>query len=131
MKKDIEIPVVEGVYIAVVKEWDDEFLSQDWNAYIINDRDTTIEMVLVVTKGYDEDRKTSLLRHGIGTIQPKSFAKIEMIQEELLSMHNEFSVTFFDAGKLYDKKYLFRKNTINENAFQDLPVMEQRGVLIK
>ncbi len=131
MRKDIEIPVVESVYIAVVKEWDDEFLAQNWNAYIINDRDTAIEMVLVVTKGYDKDRKTSLLRHGIGAIEPKSFAKIEMIQEELLSMNNEFSVTFFAASKLYDKKYVFEKNTINENAFQDLPVMEQRGVLIK
>ncbi len=131
MKKDIEIPVVEHVYVAVVKEWNEEFLAQDWNSYIINDRDTAIEMVLVVTKGYDGDRKTSLLRHGIGTIAPKSSAKIEMIQEELLSMNNEFTVTFFADGKLYDKKYVFRKNTINENAFQELPVMDQRGVLVK
>jgi len=131
MKKDIEIPVVEHVYVAVVKEWNEEFLAQDWNSYIINDRDTAIEMVLVVTKGYDGDRKTSLLRHGIGTIAAKSSAKIEMIQEELLSMNNEFTVTFFADGKLYDKKYVFRKNTINENAFQELPVMDQRGVLIK
>lgn len=131
MKKDIEIPVVEGVYIAVVKEWNEEFLARDWNSYIINDRDTEIEMVLVVTKGYDEKRKTSLLRHGIGTIPPKSSTKIEMLQEELLSMNNEFSVTFFSGGKLFDKKYVFRKNTINENAFQDLPVMQQRGVLMK
>lgn len=131
MKKDIEIPVVENVYIAVVKEWNEEFLAQDWNAYIINDRETPIEMVLVVTKGYESDRKTSLLRHGIGTVEAKSSAKIEMIQEELLAMNNEFAVTFFADGKLYDKKYIFRKNTINENAFQDLPVMKQRGVLVK
>ncbi|MDY8137189.1 hypothetical protein [Aquimarina sp. 2201CG5-10] len=131
MKKDIEIPVVENVYIAVTKEWNEEFLAKDWNSYIINDRDTSIEMVLVVTKGYDEERKTSLLRHGIGTIEAKSSAKIELLQEELLSMNNEFSVTFFSGGKLYDKKYIFRKNTINENAFQELPVMEQRGVLMK
>lgn len=84
MKKDIEIPIVEGVYIAVVKEWDEEFLAQHWNSYIINDRETAIEMVLVVTKGYDGDRKTSLLRHGIGTMEAKSSAKIEMLQEELL-----------------------------------------------
>ncbi len=131
MKQDIEIPVVEGVYLAVVKEWDEEFLAQHWNSYIINDRDTTIEMVLVVTKGYDEERKTSLLRHGIGSIANKSSAKIEMLQEELLAMNNEFAVTFFEGGKLYEKKYIFRKNTINENAFQDLPVMNQRGVLVK
>jgi hypothetical protein len=131
MKKDIEIPVVEGVYIAVVKEWDEEFLAQHWNSYIINDRDTAIEMVLVVTKGYDGDRKTSLLRHGIGTMEAKSSAKIEMLQEELLGMNNVFAVTFFADNKMYDKKYVFRKHTINENAFQDLPVMDQQGVLVK
>ncbi|WP_103068934.1 hypothetical protein [Aquimarina sediminis] len=131
MKEDIEIPVVEGVYIAIIKEWDEEFLAKNWNSYIINDRDTAIEMVLVVTKGYDKDRKTSLLRHGIGTVEAKSSAKIEMIQEALLGMNNEFAVTFFVDNKLYDKKYLFRKHTINEKAFQDLPVMNQRGVLIK
>ncbi|TSE04442.1 hypothetical protein [Aquimarina algiphila] len=131
MKEDIEIPVVTGVYIAVVKEWDEEFLAKSWNSYIINDLDTTIEMVLVVTKGYDDKRKTSMLRHGIGTMEAKSSAKIEMLQEELLEMNNEFSVTFFVESKLYDKKYVFRKNTINENAFRDLPVMDQRGILVK
>ncbi|WP_109851059.1 hypothetical protein [Aquimarina sp. AU58] len=131
MKKDIEIPIVEGVYIAVVKEWDEEFLAQHWNSYIINDRDAEIEMVLVVTKGYDGDRKTSLLRHGIGTMEAKSSAKIEMLQEELLGMNNEFVVTFFAESKMYDKKYVFRKHTINENAFQNLPVMDQLGVLVK
>ncbi|WP_025742868.1 hypothetical protein [Aquimarina pacifica] len=131
MKKDIEIPVVKGVYIAVVKEWDEELLGQNWNSYIINDQDIAIEMVLVVTKGYDDDRKTSVLRHGIGKIEAKSYAKIEMLQEELLVMNNEFVVTFFADSKLFDKKYLFKKNTINENAFRDLPVMEQRGVLVK
>jgi len=131
MKQDIEIPIVEGVYIAVIKEWDEEFLAQHWNSYIINDRGTTIEMVLVVTKGYDEDRKTSLLRHNIGSLQPKSSAKIEMLQDELLAMNNEFAVTFFADNKLYEKKYIFKKNTINERALQEIPVMDQRGVLLK
>ncbi len=118
------------MYIAVVKEWNKEFTSHDWNSYIINDQDVPIEMVLVVTKGYDKERKTSLLRHGIGTVKAKSSAKIEMLQEELFGMNNEFAVTFFIENTLYDKKYIFRKNTINENAFQDIPILEQRGVLI-
>ncbi len=131
MKKDIEIPVVKNVYVAVIKEWDEEFLAQHWNSYIINDRDVAIEMVLVVTKGYDQNRKTSLLRHGIGTIAPKSSAKIEMLQEDLLAMNNEFAVTFFADHKLYEKKYIFRKYTINENALQDIPTMSKRGVLMR
>lgn len=46
-------------------------------------------------------------------------------------MNNEFVVTFFAESKMYDKKYVFRKHTINENAFQNLPVMDQLGVLVK
>ena len=131
MRKDIEIPIVKNVYVAVVHEWNNEFLSKDWNAYIINNQDKPIEAVIVVTQGYKGDRKTSLLRHGLGTVEAQSSVKIEMIQEELLSFTNEFRVTFFLDNQLYDKKYVFTKNSINENAFQDLPVMDQRGVLVK
>ncbi|KKL21970.1 hypothetical protein LCGC14_2440110, partial [marine sediment metagenome] len=45
MKKDIEIPVAKDVYVAIIHEWNDEFLSKDWNAYVINARNTAIEMV--------------------------------------------------------------------------------------
>ncbi len=131
MKKDIEIPVVENVYVAVVKELNEEFGVDDWNSYIINDQDHAIEMVLVVTKGYNDTKKTSLLRHGLGTVAAKSFAKIELLQEALFEMNNEFAITFFADGKMYDKKYVFRTNTINERAFQEIPVLGKRGVLAK
>ncbi|NER14329.1 hypothetical protein GWK08_12825 [Leptobacterium flavescens] len=131
MKKDIEIPVVNDVYVAVVHEWNEEFLSKDWNAYIINDRDTPIETVLIVSKGYDSDIKTSTMRHGIGKVEAKSFEKIELMQEDVLKLNNEFYVTFFADDKLYEKKYIFRKNTINERALREIPVMEVEGVLVK
>ena len=129
MKKDIRIPVVKGVYVAVIKEWDEELLGQHWNAYVINDSDTAIEMVLVVSKGYDEVKKTSLLRRVLGEIEPKSCAKIEMIQEELLAMNNEFSISYFIGNTMYDKKYVFEKDTIHENALKNIPVMNVEGIL--
>jgi len=131
MKKDIEIPVVKNVYVAVVHEWNEEFLSKDWNAYIINNRETAIDMVLIVSKGYDGETKTSKMRHGIGKVEAKSFAKIELMQEDILKLNNEFYVTFFADDKLYEKKYIFRKNTINEKALQEIPIMEIEGVLVK
>jgi len=70
VKKDIEIPVVKDVYLAIVHEWNDEFLSKDWNAYVINDKKVKLEMVLVVSKGFDGDRKTSTMRHAIGIVEP-------------------------------------------------------------
>ena len=56
MKKDIKIPEVEDVYIAIVNEYNDIYKSQDWNAYIINDKDVDLEMILIVTSGYSEEK---------------------------------------------------------------------------
>ena len=58
MKKDIEIPKVENVYIAIVNEYDDVYKTYDWNAYIINNKNAELEMVLIVTSGYTENKTT-------------------------------------------------------------------------
>lgn len=131
MKKDIEIPEVKGVFVAAVYEKNEEFQSMDWNAYLINDRETPLETVLIVTKGYDEKDVTSTMRHSIKVLPPRSFAKVEFLQDEVLKLNNEFSVSFFSEGKMYHKKYVFRKNTINEKALQEIPVMTKKGVLLK
>lgn len=129
LKKDIEIPVTKNVHLAIIREWNSEFLEKNWNAYIINNRDTTIEMVIVVSKGYDRDRKTSTIRHGLGDIPAKAYKKIELLQDEVIAFNNEFFVTFFAGDKLYEKRFLFIKNSINESNLVPLPVMELEGVL--
>ena len=65
MKKDIQIPEVSNVLVAVVKEFNNEFQCEDWNAYIINTKKADLEMILIVSKGYDEDKgiETAVLRH--------------------------------------------------------------------
>jgi len=131
VKKDIEIPIAKDVYIAVIHEWNAAFLSKDWNAYIINNRSTQIDMVLVSTKGFDGDRKTSTMRHGIGIVAPKSFAKIEMLLEDVLSLNNEFFVTYYADDKLYEKRFLVEKNTVSEKALQQIPIIEKEGIWAK
>ena len=51
LKKDIQIPKVENVYVAVVNEYNEIYKTNDWNAYIINDKTVDLEMVLIVSKG--------------------------------------------------------------------------------
>ncbi len=131
MKKDIEIPKVKDVYIAVVKEYNDIYKTHDWNAYIINDKDVDLEMVLIVSKGYTQDKGTSLMRHKLEKLPKKSYAKIELMQEDVLALNNEFKLTFFENDKMFDKTYLFKKHTINENALQPIPLMKAKGVLVK
>ena len=88
-------------------------------------------MILIVTKGYDQDRETSLMRHKLDKLPAKSYAKIEFLQDEVLALNNEFKVTFFEGTSMFDKTYLFRKNTINENALQTIPLMDVTGVLVR
>lgn len=131
MKKDIDIPKVEDVFVAAVREENEEFRSIDWNIYLINDRDTAIDTVLIVSKGYDEKDVTSTMRHTIKELPPQSFAKVEFLQDEVLKLNNEFSVSFFSESKMFHKKFLFVKHSINEKGMQDIPVMSKKGVLLK
>jgi len=131
MKKDIEIPKVEGVYVAVVYEYNDIYKTNDWNAYIINDKEVDLDIVLIVTTGYNEEKITSTFRKKLDVLPKKSYAKIELMQEDLFALNNTFKVSFFEGNKMFDKTYLFRKNTIHLKALQPIPLMEVRGVLVK
>tara|TARA_B110000459_G_scaffold164677_1_gene181987 strand:- start:4 stop:399 length:396 start_codon:yes stop_codon:yes gene_type:complete len=129
LKKDIHIPEVKDVYIAVVQEYNETYKVLDWNAYIINNKSVCLDMVIIVTKGYSKDKITTTFRKKIDALPAKSFAKIEMIQEDVLSMNNVFNVSFFEDNKIYEKRFEFQKNTISESFLDDIPLMRLKGVL--
>lgn len=131
MKKDIEIPEVKDVYVAVVQEEHIEYKTQDWNAYIINNSDVDLDTVLVVSQGYNDKKMTPPMRHTLAKLPARSYAKIEYLQEKVLELNNSFKVTYFEGNQMFDKTYLFRKNTINANALQTVPLMQLKGVLVK
>lgn len=131
MKKDISIPEVKDVYIAVVQEEHLEYKTLDWNAYIINNSDADLDTVLIVSQGTSEDKMTPPMRHTISKLPARSYAKIEYMQEQVLALNNSFKVTYFEGNQMFDKTYLFRKNTINDRALQPIPLMQQKGVLVK
>ncbi|WP_458628442.1 hypothetical protein [Winogradskyella sp. PC D3.3] len=131
MKKDIQIPEVKEVYVAVVQEEHLEYKTQDWNAYIINNSDKDLDTVLIVSRGYNDKKLTPVMRHTLAKLPARSYAKIEYLQEKVLELNNEFKIMFFEGNQMFDKTYLFRKNTINEKALQTVPLMQLRGVLVK
>ncbi|MCB4798131.1 hypothetical protein LG651_02935 [Tamlana sp. 62-3] len=131
MKKDINIPEVKDVHVAVVQEEHLEYKTQDWNAYIINNTDKELDTVLIVSQGYNETKMTPPMRHTIAKLPARSYAKIEYMQEKVLELNNSFKITFFEGNQMFDKTYLFRKNTINNKALRPLPLMQLKGVLVK
>jgi hypothetical protein len=135
MKKDINPSQVKDVAIAIVKE-QNELAEDIWNVYLINLKGVTLEQVIVSSKGYlklenGEETKTSILRHGLGDVEAKSFALIEPIMEDLFHIHNEYWLTYFHNNELLDKKYIFLAETIKKENFTTIPLIEKKGILIK
>ncbi|HBS54041.1 MAG: hypothetical protein RLZZ236_974 [Bacteroidota bacterium] len=135
MKKDIIIPEVENVFMAVVQEWSDEFMEKVWYAYLVNDSDFQLDGVMVVSKAFGtidgEMKKTSLLRHAFAEIPEVSVAKIELIEKSVLALNNEFMVTFFIGNTLYDKKFIFKANSIQEANQEEVPILFVDGVIVR
>jgi hypothetical protein len=135
MKADITIPKVENVFLAAIQEWSDDFMEKVWYVYLVNDSDYDLDGVMVVSKAFGtldgEMKKTSLLRHAFAQVPAVSVVKIEMVEKSVLQLNNEFMVTYFIGNSLYDKKFTFRKNTINERATEEVPILFVNGVVVK
>ena len=135
MKSDIIIPTVENVFIAVVQEWSDDFMEKVWYAYLVNDSDFNLDAVMIVSKAFGtidgEMMKTSLLRHAYVEVPAVSVVKIEMIEKSVLALNNEFMLTFFMGGKLYDRKFIFKANSINENFVEEVPILFVDGIIVR
>ena len=133
MKKDIPLKVVEDIGIAVVLEKETPE-AKVWNVYLINLKDEPIETVLITSKGYGlkdgEEVKTSVLRHSVGDVGSKDYAKIEAIDEAVFGLTNEYWLTYYMDGHLYDKKFIFLPESIVDSNFIRIPVVNKPGVMI-
>ena len=134
MLKDIEEYKAEGVGIATVQEWDDQVGDIVYNVYLVNMNKAAIEGVLVLSKGFGmidgEERKSSVLRHFLDTVEGESFCKIEPIQHELFVLNNQYQLTYFLNGNMYEKTYVFKSNTIHPDNFKQVPILKKTGVLL-
>lgn len=136
MKKDIEIPKVDNIAVAVVKELNEEKTAEVFNVYLINQKKSPIKNAMVSSKGYGENKttgekvKTSTLRHFIGDVDGNDYAKIEPIMEEVFGLNNEFWVSFYEGSQMFDKKFIFLAETICEENMISVPVMKKKGVVI-
>jgi len=135
MQKDINIPEVKNVFMAAIQEWNDDFLANVWNVYLVNDSDDELHDIMVVSKAFGtlngEMRKTSLLRHALVEMPPTSAVKIEMIEDSVLALNNEFMLTFFIGKTLYDRKYTFVANSIKEENTEEVPHLWKPGVIVR
>lgn len=135
MKKDIHIPEVTDVGIAVVKEEDLTTNSLVWNVYLINLKEETLVNTFVSSRGYgiinNEQKKTVKVNYFLKDIEPQSYKLIEPIIEDVFALSNEYFLTFYINGVIHDKKFVFVAESIKEDHLRNIKVLGKRGVIIK
>jgi hypothetical protein len=134
MKKDLPLNIVEDVAIAVVL-MNDTPEQASWSVYLVNYKDEKLEHVLVSSKGYGEKDgkmvKTSVLRHSLRDVDPQSFAVIEAIDPAVFGLTNEYLLSFYIDGTIYDKKFIFLPESIVDVNLMHIPLINKPGVMIR
>lgn len=133
MKADLPDNIVADISVAVVLESESP-QGKVWNVYLVNEKNVPIRNVLVSSKGYgtkdDREVKTSVLRHFIGDIEAGDYAKIEAIDEQVFGLTNEYWLSYYIDGTIYDKKYIFLPESIIDDNLIRVPVLNKPGVVI-
>lgn len=120
MKKHLNIPQVTNIQLALVLEFNTDFRTYDWNAYLVNKKQNSIEMVLIVSYGFDTKNQTAKLRHTIAEMPANSVAKFEFLEDRVLDLNNSFKVSFFENNLLFEKDFLIKANTIRKDKAKPL-----------
>ena len=134
MKKDLPENIVEDVAMAVVLMGDTPEI-RNWTVYFINLKDVEINNVLISSKGYGEKAgkmvKTSVLRHFLGDVPGKSFKGVEAIDPEVFGLTNEYWLSYYINGVIYDKKFIFLPESIVDENLIHIPLVDGPGVMIR
>jgi len=127
VKKDIDFSPVKNIHIAVAQT------KKGWKVYLLNRGDELIENVIVTSRGYGgskkEKQKTSTLRHVIPYVGPKEFALIEVIDESVFHLNNEYWVRYYVNNQVFDKKFIFLPDSIIEENLITIEELEMKGIL--
>ncbi|MEO1256137.1 MAG: hypothetical protein AAFY41_14805 [Bacteroidota bacterium] len=127
MKKDIDFSPVKDVHVVIAKDED------SWKVFLVNRNTKKLENVMITSRGYgetkDEKQETSTLRHMIPYLESKEYALVESIDPSVFHLNNEYWVSYFIDGQVYDKKFIFLPDSIIEENLSYIEELEMEGIL--
>jgi hypothetical protein len=133
MKAEELIQHAEDIAVAIVPENTED--QNGWMVYLVNLKNNSLENVIVSSMGYGEidnrNIQTSTLRHFMEKVEPHTYSKIEPIMEDVFGLANEYWVSFYINKTIYDKKFVFLPESIQETNFITIPFLNKKGVMIK
>src|SRR5690554_8109604 len=93
MKKELQGPKVENVFIAVVQELGEDNVNV-YDVYLLNESENVLEQILITSKGYTTSKdtgekiETTTLRRKMSGLIPYSALKVEPIMEDVMALTN-------------------------------------------
>jgi hypothetical protein len=134
MIKDLPENNVEDLAMAVVLMSETPEV-KNWTVYLVNLKNVEIKNVLISSKGYGEKDgrmvKTSVLRHFLGDLGPQTFKGVEAIDTAVFGLTNEYWLSYYIDGTIYDKKFIFLPESIVDENLIKIPLVNKPGVMIK
>lgn len=136
MKKDIAFAPVEGVSVAIVP--DEAAATAEgqpgWLVYLLNHNDHELENVIVSSNGYGttaegESVRTSTLRHSLLTVPEQSAVAVEPIDPALFHLNNQYWVSYYVGGQIFDKKFVFVPDSIVVENLTPVALLDRPGIL--
>ena len=130
MKKDIPVHQVSEVGIAIVPDFQ-ENISE---IFVINSKNQPLTDILICSRAFGEIEgkkiETSTLRYHLKSLESERSVRFEMIENDLLEISNEYWISFFMDGYMYDRKIVFVPGTISLDFFTDIPFTDKKGIMI-
>ena len=132
MKKDIDIREVTDLGIALLPAEDTE-KGKIWDVYVVNLRTTPIKNVLVNVSGRGETddskgKRTDTIRYYIPEVAAESWSHVEAVLPEVMTLDNQYWVSFQHDDYLFDKKYIVPQNPEETEDMWLIPLMNKVGL---
>ncbi|MBK8442444.1 MAG: hypothetical protein IPL35_03075 [Sphingobacteriales bacterium] len=133
MIRNVKFFKVEDIALAVVPDNSDDL--ELFSTYILNLKEEDLQNVLIRARGVGEiegkNLQTATLTVLLENVAGGTFVKIDSFEKEATALSNEYWISFRQNGYMYDKKYVFVAESIVEDNFSDLPLMNCKGVIIR
>ncbi|RZK27053.1 MAG: hypothetical protein EOO63_14015 [Hymenobacter sp.] len=134
MKQDIAFKPVAGVSVAIVPDHqEDSAVGQvAWTVYLLNDNKFSLDNVLISADGYGteptgEAVRTSTLRYHFASVAPHSATPVELIDPTVFHLTNQYWVSYYIDGQIFDKKFLFVPDSIVATSLSRLDLLGGRA----
>jgi hypothetical protein len=63
-------------------------------------------------------------------VTAQDYAAIELIDEQVLGLTNEYWLSYYIGGQIFDKKFIFVPESIIDTNLSRIPLLNMPGVMI-